>query len=25
MDDPLPGFLTHVAITRIGGMGPWVD
>lgn len=24
MDDPPPGYVTHVAITKIGGMGPWV-
>jgi PPOX class probable F420-dependent enzyme len=25
MDDPPPGFITHVAVTKIGGVGPWVD
>lgn len=23
MDDPPPGFVTHIAIERIGGVGPW--
>ena len=23
MDDPPPGFITHITIDRIGGMGPW--
>ena len=23
MPDPPPGFVTHVAVTRVGGMGPW--
>ncbi len=25
MDDPPPGFLTHIAVERIGGVGPWTD
>lgn len=24
MDDPPPGFLTHVTVTKITGMGPWI-
>ena len=24
-DDPPPGFITHIRIGRIGGMGPWAD
>jgi PPOX class probable F420-dependent enzyme len=24
MDDPPPGYVTHVTITKMGGMGPWV-
>ncbi len=23
MDDPPPGFITHVEVERIGGVGPW--
>ena len=23
MDDPPPGFITHIAVERIGGVGPW--
>ena len=23
MDDRPPGFITHITIDRIGGMGPW--
>ena len=23
MPDPPPGFITHIAITRVGGLGPW--
>jgi PPOX class probable F420-dependent enzyme len=23
MDDPPPGFVTHVTVKRVGGMGPW--
>ncbi len=23
MDDPPPGFVTHVTINKVGGMGPW--
>jgi PPOX class probable F420-dependent enzyme len=23
MDNPPPGFITHIAVTRIGGVGPW--
>jgi PPOX class probable F420-dependent enzyme len=23
MDNPLPGFVTHVTVTKIGGSGPW--
>jgi len=25
MDDPPPGYITHIAIERIGGVGPWVS
>ena len=25
MPDPPPGFITHVAVTRLGGLGPWSD
>jgi PPOX class probable F420-dependent enzyme len=25
MPDPPPGFVLHIAVTRIGGMGPWED
>jgi PPOX class probable F420-dependent enzyme len=24
MDDPPPGYVTHVAVERLGGVGPWV-
>ena len=23
MPDPAPGFVTHIAVTRVGGSGPW--
>ena len=23
MDDPPPGFITHIAVDRVGGVGPW--
>jgi PPOX class probable F420-dependent enzyme len=23
MDDPPPGFITHITVERIGGVGPW--
>jgi PPOX class probable F420-dependent enzyme len=23
MDEPPPGFITHIAVERIGGVGPW--
>ncbi len=23
MDDPPPGYVTHIAVERIGGVGPW--
>ena len=23
MDDPPPGFITHIAVEHIGGVGPW--
>jgi PPOX class probable F420-dependent enzyme len=23
MDDPPPGFVTHITVKRIGGLGPW--
>ena len=23
MDDPPPGYITHIAIERVGGVGPW--
>jgi PPOX class probable F420-dependent enzyme len=23
MDDPPPGYITHIAIQRVGGVGPW--
>jgi PPOX class probable F420-dependent enzyme len=23
MDDPPPGYITHIAVDRIGGVGPW--
>ena len=25
MPDPPPGFITHIAVSRVGGNGPWVD
>lgn len=25
MPDPPPGFVIHVAVTRVGGSGPWFD
>ena len=25
MPDPPPGFVTHIAVTRVGGMGPWSE
>jgi hypothetical protein len=25
MPDPPPGFVTHIAVTRVGGSGPWFD
>ena len=25
MDDPPPGVVVHIAVERIGGVGPWVD
>ena len=25
MDEPPPGYITHVAIERIGGVGPWAQ
>jgi len=25
MPDPPPGLVTHVAVTRVGGMGPWSE
>ena len=24
MDNPPPGYITHIAVERIGGVGPWV-
>jgi len=24
MDDPPPGYITHITVERIGGVGPWV-
>jgi PPOX class probable F420-dependent enzyme len=24
MDDPPPGYITHIEVERIGGVGPWV-
>jgi PPOX class probable F420-dependent enzyme len=24
MDDPPPGFITHINVERVGGVGPWV-
>jgi len=23
MDDPPPGYITHISVDRIGGVGPW--
>ena len=23
MDDPPPGYITHIAVERVGGVGPW--
>jgi PPOX class probable F420-dependent enzyme len=23
MDDPPPGFITHITVERVGGLGPW--
>jgi len=23
MDNPPPGYITHIAVDRIGGVGPW--
>jgi hypothetical protein len=25
MDHPPPGFITHIAVQRIGGVGPWAS
>jgi PPOX class probable F420-dependent enzyme len=25
IDDPPPGFITHIAVERIGGVGPWAQ
>ena len=25
MDNPPPGFITHIAVERIGGVGPWTS
>lgn len=25
MPDPPPGFVVHIAVDRVGGMGPWSD
>ncbi len=25
MDDPPPGVITHIAVERVGGLGPWTD
>jgi PPOX class probable F420-dependent enzyme len=25
MPDPPPGFVLHIEVTRVGGMGPWAD
>lgn len=25
MPDPPPGFVVHIAVTRVGGSGPWFD
>jgi PPOX class probable F420-dependent enzyme len=24
MDDPPPGYITHIAVDRVGGVGPWI-
>ena len=24
MDNPPPGYITHIAVERVGGVGPWV-
>jgi len=25
MADPPPGYITHIKVERIGGVGPWAD
>jgi PPOX class probable F420-dependent enzyme len=25
MDDPPPGYVTHIAVQRVGGVGPWAS
>jgi len=25
MPDPPPGYVTHIAVERIGGVGPWME
>lgn len=25
MDDPPPGFITHITVDRVGGVGPWAS
>jgi hypothetical protein len=25
MPDPPPGFVTHISVDHLGGMGPWMD
>jgi PPOX class probable F420-dependent enzyme len=25
MPDPPPGFITHITVTRVGGVGPWTE
>lgn len=25
MDDPPPGYITHITVERIGGVGPWAS
>ncbi len=25
MDDPPPGYITHITVERLGGVGPWVS
>jgi len=25
MPDPPPGYVTHIAVERIGGVGPWAQ